>query len=405
MGKITRLKECRICNSHLLKKNLIMKNMPFTDEFLHKKDLGKEFLDDIEIYTCSKCSLVQTLKNINVGKYYLDYQYSVGQSATANNFMKKLARNINKKYFSNKKNKNILEIGSSDGCQLNEFKKLKFSVTGCEPSKSLSEVAARRKIKTINSMFTADTIKKLEKKKFDIILLSYTFDHLQNPKDFLKNIKKLLNRDGILVIEVHDLDKIFKNIEFCLFEHEHSIYLNRETAKKILAFLGFKIINFNIVSEKDRRANSLLFVAKLSNNRLEDSTKLAQTSSINFVEFKKNIKSGISNLDKFIGKAKKNGEKVAGYGAGGRGVMTLANLKNSNKLEFLLEKRPKSKNIYTPHSNIPIHDLNYLKKNKVDKILVFSFGYLKEIKKDLKQFGYKSNQITSFIEVMKGSYV
>lgn len=405
MRRINRLKKCRICNSHLLKKNLIMKNMPFTDEFLHKKDLGKEFLDDIEIYTCTNCSLVQTLKNINVSKYYLDYQYSVGPSTTANNFMKKLAKNINKKYFSNKKNKNILEIGSSDGCQLNEFKKLKFSVTGCEPSKSLSEVAVKRKIKTINSMFTSKIIKKLEKKRFDVILLSYTFDHLQNPKDFLKNIKKIINKDGILVIEVHDLDKIFKNIEFCLFEHEHSIYLNRRTAKKILAFLGFEIINFNIVNQKDRRANSLLFVAKLTNNRLEDLTNMAPSSSLNFVEFKKDIKSGISNLDRFIERAKTNGEKVAGYGAGGRGVMTLANMKNSSKLEFLLEKRPKSKNIYTPHSNIPIHGLNFLKNNKVDKILVFSFGYLKEIKKDLKQFGYKSNQITSFVDVMKGSYV
>ena len=405
MGKINRLKKCRFCNSRLLKKNLTMKNMPFTDEFLNKKDLGKEFLDDIKIYTCSKCSLVHTLKNINVSKYYLDYQYSVGQSATANNFMKKLARNINKKYFSNKKNKKIFEIGSSDGCQLNEFKKLKFGVTGCEPSKSLSELAAKRKIKTINSMFTSDTINILEKKKFDVILLSYTFDHLQNPKDFLKNIKKILNKDGILVIEVHDLDKIFKNIEFCLFEHEHSIYLNRRTAKIILALLGFEIINFNIVNQKDRRANSLLFVAKLSNDRLKDFTKMAPPRPLNFVEFKKDIKNGISNLDRFIERAKTNGEKVAGYGAGGRGVMTLANMKNSSKLEFLLEKRPKSKNIYTPHSNIPIHGLNYLKNNKVDKILVFSFGYLKEIKKDLKQFGYKSNQITSFVDVMKGSYV
>ena len=85
--------------------------------------------------------------------------------------------------------------------------------------------------------------------------------------------------------------------------------------------------------------------------------------------------------------------------------MTLANMKNSNKLEFLLEKKPKSKNIYTPRSNIPIHGINYLKDNKVDKILVFSFGYIKEIKKDLKQFGYKSNQITSFVDVMKGRYV
>ena len=84
--------------------------------------------------------------------------------------------------------------------------------------------------------------------------------------------------------------------------------------------------------------------------------------------------------------------------------MTLASLKNSKKLEFLIEKKPKSKNIFTPLSNVAIHDLNHLENNKVDRILVFSFGYLKEIKKDLKAFGYRPSQIKSFVDIMKGNY-
>ena len=45
------------------------------------------------------------------------------------------------------------------------------------------------------------------------------------------------------------------------------------------------------------------------------------------------------------------------------------------------------------------------KENPVDEILVFSYGYMNEIKKDLKNYGYNSNQIKSFIDVMKDENV
>ena len=85
--------------------------------------------------------------------------------------------------------------------------------------------------------------------------------------------------------------------------------------------------------------------------------------------------------------------------------MTLASMSNSKNFKFLIEKNPKSQNIYAPGSGLQIVNLEHLKENPVDEILVFSFGYMDEIKKDLKKYGYKSNQIKSFIDVMKDGYV
>ena len=66
-----------------------------------------------------------------------------------------------------------------------------------------------------------------------------------------------------------------------------------------------------------------------------------------------------------------------------------------------MKKNPKSKNIYTPVSNIPIFNIPHLKENRVDNIFVFSFGYMNEIKRDLKKLGYDNKQIISFVDVMK----
>ena len=102
-------------------------------------------------------------------------------------------------------------------------------------------------------MFSKKSIKNLQKDcEFDLVLLSYTFDHLQRPREFLKNIDKIINENGLLVVEIHDLDKIFTNLEFCLFEHEHSIYLNKLSAEHNLNLFGFQVINF-IVKQNERR--------------------------------------------------------------------------------------------------------------------------------------------------------
>ena len=91
----------------ILKKILKIKNMPFTDQFLLKKNLGDEFKEDIEIFICNDCSVTQTLKDVQVDDYYNDYQYSVGKSSIANNFMKKLSVNINNSFLNQKKKINL----------------------------------------------------------------------------------------------------------------------------------------------------------------------------------------------------------------------------------------------------------------------------------------------------------
>ena len=76
-------------------------------------------------------------------------------------------------------------------------------------------------------------------------------------------------------------------------------------------------------------------------------------------------------------------------------------MKTSSKLDFLIDKNPKSKEIYTPSSNIPVVGLKHLEENSIDEIIVFSYGYITEIKNELNTYGYQSNQIKSFIDLMQ----
>ena len=84
--------------------------------------------------------------------------------------------------------------------------------------------------------------------------------------------------------------------------------------------------------------------------------------------------------------------------------MTLAAMKNSSKLSCLVDKKPKGEGLVVPKSGIPLVGLSALKDSPVDKLLVFSFGYMKEIQAELAAFGYKSSQFHSLVDVLAGRY-
>lgn len=81
--------------------------------------------------------------------------------------------------------------------------------------------------------------------------------------------------------------------------------------------------------------------------------------------------------------------------------MTLAALKNGNQLLYLVDKKPKAKGVYSPSSHLPVVEIDELKNKPVDIVIVFSFGYMTEIKQDLKQMGYTDEQIISMVDILK----
>lgn len=410
--EIKELSKCRICLSKNLTNILLLPDMPLTDEFVTKDKIGSEFLSDISIYICKNCLTTQTQQDIDILDYYDDYQYSVGSSASASVYMDMVGREIKKKYFPDKKSVKVLEIGSGDGRQLQSFKKLGCNVLGYEPSSFLKKIAEKNGIPTIHGLFDESSISKLpnEFKSVDIILLTYTFDHLPDPVAFLKISSKILNdKTGLLFIEVHDLEKIFSRREFCLFEHEHTIYLTRATAQSLMNRAGYDVIDFDIIPENIRRANSLIFVAapkgsNFSDQRLESVDLPEYREEAFYREQEGNIGKAIENLDNFIEMKVNQGAKVAGYGSGGRGVMSLAAIKHASMLQYMTDKNPKEKSIYTPKSNVPVISIEKMRQAPVDEVLVFSYGYMKEIQAELTKFGYRSEQFHSLIDIMEGKF-
>ena len=391
---------CRACGYALLTPVVLLEQMPLTDDFISVENPDrKEYLRDIRIFECSNCGLVQNPADFDHEGYYKDYQYSSGHSAFVQTFMQRYAEVVCNtcEHLHHQRPAAVLEIGSGDGEQLKQFKFLSVPrVLGIEPSEFLAQIASESGIPTQVDLFGAHSINKL-KETFDVCLSSYTLDHVRSPIEYLQTAYALLNEGGILTFEVHNLEKIIERTEYCLFEHEHTIYLTSDAAISLIRSQGFEVVSINPLSNNEVRGNSLIVIAKKIATRLYTDISDKELHNPLLHSLNDRIKATVACLDTWIDSIPISTDLV-GFGAGGRGVMTLAALSNSNRFKALFDSNYESNRYLTPKTRIPIIGPDGWQKFSAAYCLVFSFGYLDEIKNQLIEKGFSSEKIFSLAD-------
>ena len=133
----------------------------------------------------------------------------------------------------------VLEIGSSTGFLLAAVAPHVTSVIGIEPGRLYAEYANRRGIQTLPNLYA------VVKERFDLILAYYVVEHLQNPIERLRNLRGLLNPNGLLAIEVPNvgdaLVRLYQLESFGRFYWQKAHYFNYspQTLATVLSRAGF----------------------------------------------------------------------------------------------------------------------------------------------------------------------
>jgi hypothetical protein len=400
-------KQCRFCGTSGLVQYYEMARQPMTDNFLTAEQLGQEFVYPLQVFYCPQCWISQTQHDVDLQGYYNDYQYSVATSGFAQTFMRLLAEETWRRY-GYRAGDTVVEVGSSDGSQLGHFRDLGARVFGFEPSLPLAQISRERGIPVAQTLFDENAGREIpsELLPVQVLLLTYTFDHLPEPKGFLRAVSQVLDRErGVLIIEVHDLEKILERCEFCLLEHEHTSYYVAATLQKTLAEAGLRMLDVGLLPESQRRGNSLLVTATpegsaLASRALPTLPLGAFGSSAIYAAFGNRMQASLSKLRNQIQSSKAQGKRVAGYGAGGRGVITLAAAAEPGEVAYLIDKNTAFHGLHTPVSHVPVDGPERLRREPVDEVVVFSFGYFKEISEELADVQAKGTRLISLLDVL-----
>ena len=384
--------KCRNCNSKNLKKIIYIGKQVVSSIFPKTKSRhSKKY--SLDLYECQKCKLVQLGKSIPLGNMYGEtYGYRSSLSKLMVNHLKSKFLKL-KKILRLKNGSNILDIGSSDSTFLNFFSNEQkgYKCFGIDPSAKKYSKYYNKDVNLIVDYFSAKSVNSrlnlinLKNKKFKLISSFAMFYDIDDPNSFCKDIKSLLEKDGIWILEMSYFPMLLSNLTYDQICHEHVTYYTLSVFKEIAEKNGLKIIDFsfNVINGG---SIEIICVPKNSKTRPKKDKILKQLkieNEISYEDYKKfNLR--VDNIKKtsniLLENIKKANNKIIGYGAATKGNIVLNHCNiDEKKIPLICDENEEKFGRYTPGSNIKIIPKKLMRKLKPDYLLVLIWSFKSEV--------------------------
>lgn len=212
-----------------------------------------EFPGVFSFVQCSKCKLVfqsPRAPQSEVSQYYTSDQYwgwgivDQGKDITSVLNGEKRYREVYKEIFARfPKPATILDIGTGTGLFLKEFIKRNWKVWGTDISKDAVQYA-KNNFQIPMKVGDITTIS-YPGKTFDVISLNQVLEHVYEPYATLKKVHELLNKEGVLIIQIPNIQSlgfvIFGSESFHLQPGRHLYHFSPSTIELLLKKTGFRI--------------------------------------------------------------------------------------------------------------------------------------------------------------------
>jgi len=171
--------------------------------------LGQDSDFTTDIYKCNDCGLIQNdfVSNIYLKNYYAKRYREIRKETITDKYLEFMTlraksqkefiiKNLDKK----KKLNSILDIGAGAGKLIEEFISKDIKTYAIESDETMIKHMSKNiniNIINFNNLFDEENYQ-----KFDLIMMSHVFEHINNPIEYLYKLYKIIKEDGYLFIEV-----------------------------------------------------------------------------------------------------------------------------------------------------------------------------------------------------------
>jgi SAM-dependent methyltransferase len=137
----------------------------------------------------------------------------------------------------------VLDVGCAVGSYLVDLKKDGWDAYGVEKSGFAADLAGKRGLKVFRGEFEKTDF---PPDTFDVITMRSVIEHLYDPKKALQNAKRILKRNGLLLIETININspeaRFFGKKWSRLQIPRHVFFFEPSTIRKYLEQAGFKSV-------------------------------------------------------------------------------------------------------------------------------------------------------------------
>jgi SAM-dependent methyltransferase len=385
---------CRFCST-LLRQTVVDLGMsPLCESFLTADQLNQmEPYYPLHVYVCHGCFLVQVEEYVSPEAIFREYAYFSSYSdswlAHARDYVKMIIARLGLTLTSR-----VVELGSNDGYLLQYFVAQGIPVLGVEPARNVAAAAMAKGVPTVTRMFGRQTASELvaDGYRADLLCGANVLAQVPDLNDFVAGMQILLKPGGVATVEFPHLMRLVEENQFDTIYHEHFSYFSLTTVERI--FDAHRLTVFD-VEELPTHGGSLRIYARHSeavgkpvSRRIGELRAREEASGFlgmeRYASFTEQVHETKRRLLEFLIAVKRQGKRVAGYGAPGKGN-TLLNYCGigTDFLDYTVDRNPYKHGKFLPGTHLPIHAPEKIEETRPDYVLILPWNLRDEIMEQL----------------------
>lgn len=385
---------CRFCSTPLCHTFVDLGMSPLCESYISPEKLNSmEPFYPLHVYVCGNCFLVQLEEYVSAADIFSEYAYFSSYSDSWLQHASRYAEAMVGR-FGLDRGSHVVEIASNDGYLLQYFVARGIPCLGVEPAANVANVAVQRGVPTVVKFFGVETARELKVQgaAADLLLGNNVLAQVPDVNDFVAGMKILLKPHGVITMEFPHLVRLMEENQFDTIYHEHFSYFSFTTAEQIFERHGLTLFD---VEELPTHGGSLRIYARHAEDaskpvsggvremkRGEEEYGLGRIAT--YWAFGEKVKETKRKLLEFLIGARREGKRVAGYGAPGKGntLLNYCGIRN-DFIDYTVDRSPYKQGKFLPGTHIPIHHPDRIRETRPDYILILPWNLRAEIAEQL----------------------
>ena len=352
----------------------------------------------LELVLCQQCQLLQLKHTVPADQMYRNYWYRSGTNRTMTEALADIA-NKSEVLMHLTQGDAVLDIGCNDGTLLAAYKTAGIMKIGFDPAQNLLPFSQKVADKVLPTFFNAQTVAaepSVRAVRPKVITSIAMFYDLEEPNQFVADIKKVMHPEGLWIIQMSYLPLMIKQNAFDNICHEHLEYYSLHSLEQLLQRHDFEVVDVELndvnggsfrVYIRNRSAGQQFFgdetFRRLAAERVGTMRRQEQAMGLQskeayqqFAMWTERIKDDVST---FIEDAVRRGKKVWVYGASTKGNTLLQYCNLTPSMITAAAERNSSKwGRVTVGTRIPIVSEEDARHARPDYMLVLPWHFLDE---------------------------